>query len=78
MTDPRDELHTREDLRSLSAVDFRAMGINRIAYVRPVRIMGRSAFAIHAADGTQLTVMDDMQTAHMLALQNDVEIVTVH
>src|SRR5690242_19885147 len=44
---------------SLSERAFKALGIEDIAYVKPIGEGGRSTYAIHAADGSQLAVVED-------------------
>ena len=66
------------DLRNLTAQDFKNYGIQEIAYIKPVSIKDQKGFAIHAADGTTLTVLDDYDSALTLARHNDLEPVTVH
>jgi len=62
-------------VRHLSAEDF---GVNHLAYVKPVLVNGVAAFAIHAADGTQLTVLPDRDVASAAVRQNDLEPMSVH
>lgn len=65
-------------LKSLSTQDFLSFGMQDLAYVRPIQIENRVAYAIHAADGTPLSVMDDMNTAQVAIRHNDLEPATVH
>jgi hypothetical protein len=65
-------------LRGLSPQDFLALGIQQVAYIRPVMIEGAHRFALHAADGTRLAFHDNEALAKALARQNDLEPVTVH
>ena len=65
-------------VRHLSAEDFAAFGVNHLAYVKPVLVNGVAAFAIHAADGTQLTVLPDRDVASAAVRQNDLEPMSVH
>ena len=54
----------REFLKGLSTNDFLKIGMNEIAYVRPLSVGGifsggrKQAFAVYAAGGTQLSVLD--------------------
>ena len=65
-------------VRHLSAEDFAAFGVDHLAYVKPVLVNGVAAFAIHAADGTPLTVLPDRDVASAAVIQNDLEPVSVH
>lgn len=69
-----------EQLRQLSGSDFASLGLQHVAYVRPVTIktMGTKSYAIHAADGTQLAVLEGLDLAHATILENDMRPVSVH
>lgn len=62
-------------LRNLSPDDFLVVGMNQIAYIRPIMAKGQSAWALHAADGTLLTVQGKEAMAQVAARQNDLETV---
>lgn len=65
-------------LKSLSPQAFLALGTGHVAYIRPVQIMDRTAFALHAADGTAITLTETSEGAMVLALENDLDPVTLH
>ncbi|PWC34287.1 DUF1150 family protein [Azospirillum sp. TSO35-2] len=65
-------------LRQLSPQDFASFGLGDVAYVRPVEVDGTAAFAIHAADGTPLSVVADRDLAFAAIIQNDMEPASVH
>lgn len=65
-------------LRHLSPQDFAAFGVDHVAYVRPVEVEGAPAFSVHAADGTQLTVLPERDVAFATIRQNDMEPLSVH
>lgn len=65
-------------LRHLSAKDFAAFGMDNFAYVKPVDVNGAVGYAIHAADGTPLTVMPQRDVAFAAVRQHDMEPVSVH
>jgi len=69
---------TIDILRRLSPQDFAAFGVNHVAYVKPVQVKGQSGFAIHAADGTPLTVLPSRDVACATVRQNDMEALSVH
>ena len=73
-------INGNEELRQLSGSDFTSLGLQQIAYVRPVSIdvEGAKGFAVHAADGTRLAVMDALDLAHAAILENDMHPVSVH
>ncbi|ACJ00568.1 DUF1150 family protein [Rhodospirillum centenum] len=69
---------TSQSLRTLSAQDFATFGLNDLAYLKPVTAEGRTGIAIHAADGTELTVVQDRALAVVTVRQNDMEAVSLH
>ncbi len=66
------------DIRSISPQALAALGVNRIAYVKEVEIEDEQGFAVHAADGTGVTVFPSRELAQLAIRQNDLEPVSVH
>lgn len=58
--------------------DLLGFGVDHVAYIRPVKIMNRSLFAIHAADGTPISVVETEILAHEVVARHDLESVRVH
>ncbi|MFC7334622.1 DUF1150 family protein [Rhodocista pekingensis] len=69
---------TSQSLRTLSPQDFATFGLNDLAYLKPVTAEGQAGIAIHAADGTELTVVRDRALAVATVRQNDMEAVSLH
>lgn len=65
-------------LRHLSPSDFAALGVQDMAYVKQTQVDGVAAYAVHAADGTPLTVMNSREEAFAVCVQNDLEPVSAH
>lgn len=65
-------------LKNISSKEFALWGIQDIAYIRPVTVDGKTAFAVHAADGTRVAVMTTLALAQATVRQNDVEPLSVH
>lgn len=60
------------DVYRLSEKQFRSLGVSNVAYVRPALTEdGEEGCAIHAADGSPLAVVEDMETAWGVILQHD-------
>lgn len=72
------ELQFPEISKNLSSQDFLAIGIHKMAYVRPIRVDNKTAYAIHAADGTPLSVLDTFDQAIFVIQDNDLEAASVH
>ncbi len=67
-----------ERIVQMTAQDFRALGLAQLAYVKPVTAEGRTAYSIHAADGTEIMVMADRDTAYAAVRRHDLEPLSVH
>lgn len=65
-------------LTNCSAKEFAYWGIKDFAYIQPVLIDGQPAMAVHAANGTELAVLDTLAAAQVAVLQNDMEPLSVH
>ena len=66
------------DLRTLSPAAFAQLGSPDLVYVKAVEVRGESAFAIHAADGTEVAAFTTRDLALAAAVQNDMEPMSVH
>ena len=64
--------------KQLSAQDFLAFGVEQVAYVRRVKMLDRFVYAIHAADGTPLSVVDSETLALQAVAQHELDPVRVH
>jgi len=72
----RQSRHTQYPV--ISPRDFAAIGLEDIAYVKPVTVKGATAYAIHAADGTQMAIVANRELAMATVIQHDMEPVSVH
>ncbi|ATJ92117.1 DUF1150 family protein [Acetobacter tropicalis] len=67
-----DQSETPVDVHQLSENQFRSLGLENVAYIRPALTEdGEEGCAIHAADGSPLAVVDDMETAWGIILHHD-------
>jgi hypothetical protein len=69
--------------RAIPPADFAALGVQHIAYIKPIIVdveNGAAAhgYAIHAADGTQMAVLQNRDVAVAAVLQHEMEPVSVH
>jgi hypothetical protein len=67
-----------ERIRHMSSRELALFGMQDLAYVKPVLVNGVAAFAVHAADGTQITVLPDRAIALATLRQHDLEPLSVH
>ena len=68
------DIQSSDRARELSSQDFLDVGVHKIAYIRPVQVDEKTAYAIHAADGTPLSVMDTLDHALFVVQDNDLEV----
>jgi hypothetical protein len=81
MTNPAPDNKPQKDTPQaayISAQDLLSLGVDDVAYVRPVRMMGRTMFAVHAADGTPISIAEDEVAAHTLISGQDLDAVRVN
>jgi hypothetical protein len=72
------KVHEIGRIRHMSTQELAFFGIQDIAYVKRVEINGTVAYAIHAADGTQIAVLPDRSVAFAALRQHDLEPLSVH
>jgi hypothetical protein len=68
----------RIDIRHLTVEQLAGLGVSQIAYVKPVMMNGTVAFAIHAADGTPMAMVDDRDLAVAAIRQHEMLPTLVH
>jgi hypothetical protein len=66
------------EVRNISTQDLAALGMQDIAYVKPVLHQGEPAFAVHAADGTLVAMTATRIAAELLVRNSELEPVSVH
>lgn len=69
---------TRTDLRQMTRGELLRLGVPRLAYLRCGTVDGHPAYALHAADGTAMAIVEDIEVAIELASENDLLFVSVH
>ena len=67
-----------DGIRGLSPSELGMLGMADLAYIKPVVVDGTEAFAVHAADGTEMAVIADREVAFAVVRQHELEPVSVH
>jgi hypothetical protein len=67
-----------ERIREVTPQDLLMLGIKELAYLKDIEVDGQTAVALFAANGQQIAVMEDRQTAVAAAWQNGLAAVTLH
>ena len=63
---------------NMSDEEFAALGLEDMAYVKPVDVDGEILFSIHAADGTHIAIIADREVAFATIRQHELEPMSVH
>lgn len=72
-------MNTHTDLlKSISRRDFLSLGKNQVCYLRPIYQQGAIMYGLFDADGEQVSIFPDVQTAEHAVFQNDIRTVHVH
>jgi hypothetical protein len=67
-----------EGIKGLSERELGLLGMEDVAYVKPVVVDGADVVAVHAADGTRIAVLANRELAFVVVRQHDMEPVSVH
>ena len=62
----------------MSTQELAVLGVQDVAYIRPVEHEGEPAFGIFAADGTQMALAASRDLAVAVIRQNEMEPASVH
>ena len=74
----RDDAMQLADPRQMTRAQLRRLGMPRLVYLRCGTVDGQPAYAVHAADGTAIAVVDDVAVALELVADNHMTFVAVH
>ncbi len=62
----------------LSPDDMALLGVEDVAYIKAVTVDSETRFAIHAANGEELAILEDRAVAAATVRQHDLEPLSVH
>ena len=65
-------------LKTFTRQDFAMLGFGEVAYVRPVTVQGEEIFAVMGANGRQIGLAGDRNSADMAAFDQDLVVVAMH
>jgi hypothetical protein len=65
-------------LREISQADLALLGADELAYVRRIASDEETVFAVNTADGRQIAIADDFETAILAAQEYSYYTVSVH
>ena len=67
-----------DKLRDISEKDLALLGADDLAYVRPIILDEEVVFSVNSADGRQIALAEDFETAILAAHENSYYTVSVH
>lgn len=67
-----------EQLRHITPRELGLLGMQDVAYIKQVSASEARAYAVHAADGTEIAVIADRDLAFAAVRQHDLEPLSVH
>lgn len=65
-------------VKQLSPQELGVLGVEAVAYVKPVFVEGVAAFAVHGADGSQIAIVLTREAAFAIVQRNGMVPVSVH
>ncbi len=68
----------RVETTTLEELMMAMVGVETMAYIKPVSDGNDEGFAVFAADGTQLAVFATEESAYFTAKQNNLDPVSIH
>lgn len=71
-------MNVQNSLKTIPSAEWAGFAVDQVAYVKTVEINGQTGYAIHAADGTPITVMASRDVANAAIRQNGLEPASVH
>jgi len=71
-------MNLNERLRHISLSDLAALGLQGVAYIKLMVVDEAPAYAVFAADGTQIGALPTREAALAAMRENDLEPVSVH
>ncbi len=69
---------TLAETRGMTSAELRQLGTPCVVYMRAGLMNGEMAYAIYAADGTMMSVVDDVELAIELVAEHGMTFVAVH
>lgn len=67
-----------ERLRQMSTTDLALLGVQEVAYVKPVMVDGSTAYGVFAANGIQAGILPTREAAFAAIREHSLEPVSLH
>ena len=66
------------DVRQITPAQLRRLGVTQLVYLRKGSVDGETAYVIHAADGSAVAIVEDIDVAIELVAEHGLTFATVH
>jgi hypothetical protein len=66
------------DARQITPAQLRRLGVSQLVYLRQGTVDGETAYAIHAADGSAVAIVEDIDVAIEMVIEHGLIFATVH
>lgn len=66
------------EIRAMTRAQLRQLGTPRLVYLRAGLVDGQPAYGIYAADGTVMSIVEDVELAIELVAEHGLTFVAVH
>jgi hypothetical protein len=68
----------RQYLAAMTPQALGALGLNQVAFIKPVKEEGEEHYVVHAADGMAVRLFPTREMAELAIRQSDLEAVSLH
>jgi hypothetical protein len=72
------QMSNREALATMTPQDLGALGLNQVAFIKPVQEEGAEHYVVHAADGMAVRLFPTREMAELAIRQSDLQAVSLH
>ena len=68
----------RQALAAMSPQDLGTLGLNQVAFIKPIHEEGAEHYVVHAADGMAVRLFPTRELAELAIRQSDLQAVSLH
>ena len=66
------------DVRQITPAQLLRLGVSQLVYMRQGTVDGETAYAIHAADGSAVAIVEDIDVAIEMVIEHGLTFAAVH
>jgi hypothetical protein len=64
-------------IETMPVPEFLNFGMGQVAYMRGLLVAGKTVYAVHAADGTPISVFNTEEQARAVTAEQDMDLIVV-